>query len=527
MTSARSTQQRDTYVTTASAAVSPPAGESGATAIVAWHGMGQQLPYATLAEVAEALAQCHARVAGGAVPTVTARDVDLGGERLRRAELTLAGPTGTREVHVYEAYWAPLTEGKITLPETMQFLLGAGVQGVRYGFWPPRVLERFLFGRWVTFPLSPILALVYLVLLATVLSLIVVNAAVVGISVLKLVTDPGDAHRWPDYALLRDLTLDLAVLAAPFLVLGVTLFLSYRSATREGRHSSPMRKRPIVAALIWFLIALTIAVTLGVGVLIAYHVVAHGVLAGTTWPWSGVFPGFFDHAPALREHPRLALFGAILVWAIVVAGSAGVRWFLLEFVGDTAIYVTSHVLNRFSETRDAVKARSCAVTGAIYTHGGYETHLLMAHSLGSVIAYDTLNRLIADDQVNGGRVQVAARTRLLLTFGSILDKTAFLFRAQADHGEVREALASASQPLISDPRARPRWINIFSPSDVFSGALDYYDPVNGQSGSGRSLHTPPPPITNVADPDAWLPLIAHVQYWTNRLLIETVYAAIP
>ena len=139
-----------------------------------------------------------------------------------------------------------------------------------------------------------------------------------------------------------------------------------------------------------------------------------------------------------------------MIWLIAYSGSAVVRWFLLEFVGDAAIYVSSHTLNRFYETRQAIKTTSLDVARAVYEHGGCDRHILMGHSLGSVIAYDTLNRLIVDDEILEGRLRVAERTALLLTFGSILDKTAFLFRAQSEFSDVREALCSAGQPLISD-----------------------------------------------------------------------------
>lgn len=117
---------------------------------------------------------------------------------------------------------------------------------------------------------------------------------------------------------------------------------------------------------------------------------------------------------------------------------------------------------------------------------------------------------------------------MLLTFGAILDKTAFLFRAQTGRDDVREALASAAQPLISDAAARPPWVNIFSRHDLFGGSLDYYDPVNGISGASASGVVPPagPPIVNIRDHQAWIPLLAHDQYWANPALVNELVGAI-
>jgi hypothetical protein len=50
-----------------------------------------------------------------------------------RAELPLRRPDGSRvDVHFYEAYWAPLTEGRVTLRETLTFFIEAGFRGLRF-----------------------------------------------------------------------------------------------------------------------------------------------------------------------------------------------------------------------------------------------------------------------------------------------------------------------------------------------------------------------------------------------------------
>jgi hypothetical protein len=81
----------------------------------------------------------------------------------------------------------------------------------------------------------------------------------------------------------------------------------------------------------------------------------------------------------------------------------------------------------------------------------YDRLVIVGHSLGSVVAYDTLNAMIvADNHANKER-KVAERTSMLLTFGSPLDKTAYVFRNhKAIEAEVRGALAAQVQPLILD-----------------------------------------------------------------------------
>ena len=45
-------------------------------------------------------------------------------------ELTVSDGTTTRAVHIYEAYWAPLTEGQVTLRDVILFLFHAGFDGL-------------------------------------------------------------------------------------------------------------------------------------------------------------------------------------------------------------------------------------------------------------------------------------------------------------------------------------------------------------------------------------------------------------
>lgn len=102
------------------------------------------------------------------------------------------------------------------------------------------------------------------------------------------------------------------------------------------------------------------------------------------------------------------------------------------------------------------------------------------------------------------------RTPLLLTFGSPLDKTAFLFHVDSGGGDAREALASSVQPLIIDLRYRPKsWINVWSPFDIISGALNFYGPVDNQK-----------------DDRATTPIAAHVQYWDNDLIYRHILNAL-
>jgi hypothetical protein len=75
-------------------------------AVFVTHGMGQQVPFATLDAVFEQLRRLE--------PFSTARPeaetIRLGGQQMQRLVIRL--PSHGREIHFYEGYWAPLTEAR-------------------------------------------------------------------------------------------------------------------------------------------------------------------------------------------------------------------------------------------------------------------------------------------------------------------------------------------------------------------------------------------------------------------------------
>ena len=209
---------------------------------------------------------------------------------------------------------------------------------------------------------------------------------------------------------------------------------------------------------------------------------------------------------------------SLIVWGALILVSWIVRHILVQFPGDVAAYIATHTLDRFQEIRSDIKAKIADIAKAIYGGSEYQGVVWVGHSLGSVAAYDALNALIMDDELGGPPKNVVDRTNLLLTFGSPLDKTAFIFASQwANTTETREALAASFQPLVLD-YARFRkipWVNVYSRSDIISGQLDFYDDKDG----GHNDRW----VQNRIDLAASTPLLAHVEYWNNKLIAEQMY----
>lgn len=364
------------------------AGVRAPAAVVAAHGMGQQVPFETL----DTLLAGFGEAARGPI----ARTVIVGGERLHRLEAVLTLPDGSsREVHFYEAYWAPITEGQVGIRDVIGFLWRSGLSGIRHGLKPFR---RSIFNAVVEFPVPARTALQF-----------------------------------------------AAALAA---------FTA--------------------AALLYAVLVRELAMRASLG------------------------------SPLLWEAPA---------WLLALLGALWVRGVLVQYVGDVAVYVQPQVLDRFAEMRQRIKDTVQKTTRAVYCEP-YEDVILVGHSLGSVVLYDVLNSLLVDQALGiAGAPEVAGRTRLLLTFGSPLDKTAFIFGTVGRRSLARDALAASLQPLVTNREVRPPWINLYSPWDLISGPLDYYDLPDRSN---------PHPAANVRDPGATTPLLAHVEYWRGSLLFATI-----
>jgi hypothetical protein len=114
------------------------------------HGMGQQIPFQTLDQVAEGLLAMDG-AKGNKTPPPVSRAVKSNDQWFNRVELQLKTATKGIETHVYEAYWAPLTEGKVTIRDVIRFLAGAGRNGVRNAH--RGRFFRWLFDRYEMYPI--------------------------------------------------------------------------------------------------------------------------------------------------------------------------------------------------------------------------------------------------------------------------------------------------------------------------------------------------------------------------------------
>ena len=216
-------------------------------------------------------------------------------------------------------------------------------------------------------------------------------------------------------------------------------------------------------------------------------------------------------------------FNALLHWAETREVNA-----LANVIGDIAIYNTTDAKSKFYAVRKAIL--DGAVNALRYlleparAAGPYRPEdwrygrvILAGHSLGSQIAFDTINRLnqmIHQGELRGcdtagcftdgtNRLRIRAMDHIsemlcgLVTFGSPLDKMAFFFREHTGkdqylRSQIIEHFHGFKQRPWSDRETDParrlvtapglfsrlfdeiRWRNYYDQGDLVSGSLDYY-----------------------------------------------------
>ena len=510
----------------------PPDDDVEKVAVIVTHGMGQQVPFETLEMLANAVrTEASLQNPGAPSPMVTTRVVRLGtkGEptepQLTRAELRITLPDGMpRDVHFYEVYWAPLTEGKVTIRDVISFLYSAGWLGIRNTF-QGRYFDRWMFGTFQRFTKKTwTLVLSFLMAFADLASLVLINGIIAAVAASNMLT--GGKTDWPTPELGAALTFDMLFVVAALGLVGIGVFLA------------PRWLRYLAWACVWTgIVALPV-----IACLMALHI----ALPPTHQAW---------HQAILES--KWVIF---VLWGCALLASGYVRKILIQYVGDVAAYINAHTVSKFWKIRKDIYETAMRVFSPVYKSRRneekiyewerysldgrlkphyttpvckfqYENVLVVGHSLGSVVSYDSLNGLLLEDELSAPPLYVPQRTRLLLTFGSPLDKTAFIFRTHKKNvSEIREAAAAAVQPMIASYLHRPRqWANIFSRNDWVSGSLEFYD-------SNPPPPTPvippephlrvPVPVENMEDLDASSPLMAHIQYWNNPILRRVLYSVL-
>jgi hypothetical protein len=570
------------------------------------HGMGQQIKFATLDSLTEGILSVAELPLGATGFQPNASSIRVGDEIVQRVEVKVRSSDGKRNInlHLYEAYWAPLTEGVAKLTDVVGFLVDGALRGILNSF--GQSFKRAMFGDVCEFKIKRRVPLYISAILLMLGSLAVINGVVLlaagsKVSIVKF--DPLK-NFWPEITSIASAMCALAI------SLGAILFLAEsckaRNATRLRQRAlswiswlgvvfssvgivaaagifalAPIcaRVREVLRHMHWArLQSISTVIILSSLELIGLALTARAkkrsekkstldqsaidgevkkekskrqfvfalLLAALLLQTAAILSvavGFGWAPLAGYELPDwllwicLRLANPLWVWPFLIFLSSQVRTLMVQYVGDVAIYVTSNKIDRFSEVREKIKDVAYKSASSVYhammehqNSFAYEKIAIIGHSLGSEIAYDTLNRLINEDRLAGGTLRIPERTCLLETFGSPLNKIAFFFTIQGtDTFQIREQLAETVQPLLMNYAYRPfPWINIHSGNDIISGDVYLYDWPAANSDLAKAANGAPTPTNyNPAEENfdlgASVALVAHVDYWKNKCIWQKLY----
>lgn len=513
------------------------------------HGMGEQNAYDTLDLFARGLYRHFVKTRGAAYDLKAewkerGSDPSHAQKEWTQAQIRFepnAAGAGLPQLTVTEYYWSPVTKGKLKDIAVLTWLIRTGLEPYRYlsenlqamteaarragvGGQSARLPHKAKQSAFILLREFLRLALFYIPLLGSFLALAAFLSYLPDLP--KLLASLVQLHYQ-------------GRLLGLFLVLRIIILVSLSGyfanfgkwwRLRLAKSSSGRRFSAISLAL-----AIIFAVALLLSPLGLLHWFQYCPPCGTypsVWGgggWKG-FLGFLARAtlvvPPFTDFFRPLAELGIALW---------IRNFLINFLGDVAIYTN---LNQ-RQTNFAVRSQILEECGHAITslyndlqnEGDDFEIVVAAHSLGTVIAYDTLNDLFNRARIGapapGAQAtmpqarEVCLKLRGLLTFGSPLNKTYYFFRDQSAAEAILRAqiidqlhsfrLLAPTGALdgvrvatfdFGDAELRGRlqtfrWINIWSLMDPVSGKLFFYD-VPERDQHSRCY---------------WVPLLAHLSYW--------------
>jgi hypothetical protein len=225
----------------------------------------------------------------------------------------------------------------------------------------------------------------------------------------------------------------------------------------------------------------------------------------------------------LQVVSRLKPLEFLLKWAEKLEGL--LKPYIVGYMGDIAIYTTTDEKSKFFGIRQKILTESQQFLESLLLDDAYDKIFIAAHSLGSVIAYDTLNKVNLKANLPEGKNLPITKLKGLITFGSPLDKIAFFFRDHSGNEQfVRRQIIDhlhsfKAKPLNLDmngfkvankidPKLNGiKWVNFYNDDDPVSGHLDYYTIPDADN---IKLDLPGP----------WG--VAHIQYWNDKTFYSDI-----
>ena len=231
--------------------------------------------------------------------------------------------------------------------------------------------------------------------------------------------------------------------------------------------------------------------------------------------------------PGFLNWPGVLLYAFLAIFAYMA------QKVLTSAIGCLAVYLGADDLSKNFAARSQILHECTTMlinllaardeTGRPNEEWIYDQVLVAGHSLGSVIAYDSLSQLIVRGLAKDPSLADVPLEKIkgLLTFGCPLNKVVYFFRARTNlrtnvlsqilyalHSfRLRTPLPPQANPAIAVPHPFPEkipfapnflWYNAYSPFDIISGRMQFYKA-----------------DMDVAVERGVTPWTAHLSYWEN------------
>jgi hypothetical protein len=409
-------------------------------------------------------------------------------------------------VDIFEYYWAPLTEDKLSAVQTVKWVLFTDLTPLKYF---ADNLQEMIGAQHLSWLRALWKALsVYARELARVLLLYIPLAAGMGLLLQWL----SKTHSWTDAV--KNITAhSVAYLTVPHAAILLVYFLFVLMSWFGLQGLWELRQYPgaaieTIGDVVWLALD-------GLGATLFLLVALE-----------------FDLRPNhyVAWHVLRRVFGNGHWQPLVGAAVAAIiSYAMTAYVADVAVYTNMDAKSKNFAARNAILDGSTAALKALLSCGQYDRVILAGHSLGSVIAYDTINEILAQSNAGPGPADDRPSTVLsdaqigllkgLVTFGCPLDKIYYFFREhvkrdQAIRAQVLSMLHSFRK--VSSGRDYGEftfnykfaqlddliWMNAWARMDFVSGRLQFYD-VNDR----KQFHYP-------------VPALAHLRYWSDPEFYE-------
>lgn len=530
------------------------------------HGIGQQRPYQTLDQFGRGLLKSFEgddRTPWKIFPQLNiCKDPNHAQEDWVRASCRLTPDRSVpfisdmhkkgdtiEDISLFEYYWAPITQDKITYSGSLIFLIKAGLQPFLYMAANINAIGKTDPGRLMKVVLREFIrqALLFLPLI------LLLAAGLAWLNALNI------SELWKTFKSPAPTVIFTAILIfIRYLYTYTTANALWQSlTTKSGWQRSIFWRLPLFLLVLFnvFLWPVFISPVLN-------SIARFGSWIGTFGRWLPDHLGHWSNGlRTIAMHtaipsadpvwhnalysfvfldPSFAQYFPTILWFVL---AAFVRSILINYVGDVAVYVNaSELAKNFAARAQILDECTAALNGLLKqvidsknpdSARAYDQVYVAAHSLGSVIAYDTINLLLdrartADPNPNQVHASDLQRLRGMVTFGSPLNKIYYFFREQTDP---RAALRSQTLDLLNGFRVLPglmqsidtdmkfqpvtnqdwldaehyldrgfRWINAYSIEDPISGRLIFFDLEDVQNQQEYNLYPP---------------LLAHLSYWKD------------